>query len=210
MAVETAVYISDLNEAYPAGGEPVAQGDDHIRLIKAVLKASFPGMIGVHKAFPSGTRMPFAQATAPTGWTQDTTDAADNRMLRVVKTGGGGTAGSHSPILNNVVPSHTHNFTTLNENVGHSHSGNTGGQSNDHNHGYSQPSFDFVTDFAVGVSVSRATTGATTGGASADHSHSFTTGDRSTPHNHSGTTDNGSSSTNWTPRYIDLIICAKD
>jgi hypothetical protein len=38
---------------------------------------------------------------------------------------------------------------------------------------------------------------ASLGGFSADHSHS-------------GSTDNGSSQTNWTPQYIDNIICAKN
>lgn len=46
--------------------------------------------------FPAGTKMPFAQAAAPTGWTQDTTDSATNRMLRVVNTAGGGVGGSSS------------------------------------------------------------------------------------------------------------------
>lgn len=44
MAVETATYIGQLNAAFPAGGEPIAQGDDHLRLIKTVLQNSFPGL----------------------------------------------------------------------------------------------------------------------------------------------------------------------
>lgn len=36
-------------------------------------------------AVPSGTRMLFQQSSAPTGWTKDTTDAMDNKALRLVK-----------------------------------------------------------------------------------------------------------------------------
>tara|TARA_R100001163_G_C4986338_1_gene140555 strand:+ start:137 stop:529 length:393 start_codon:yes stop_codon:yes gene_type:complete len=42
MTVETASYISQLNSSYPAVGDPVGEGDDHLRLVKSVLKTSFP------------------------------------------------------------------------------------------------------------------------------------------------------------------------
>ena len=177
--------------------------------------------------FPSGTRLPFAQATAPVGWTQDVSDNADNRMLRVVKTAGAGVGGSHSPILNNVVPAHTHGFTTGNANSDHSHSGNTGTVSQDHTHGIGDPGHShnqlaglvgsggsYYADVSGGYQSSFNTQSATTGiwaaGMSANHYHGFTTGGFSANHQHGGSTDNGSSQTNWTPRYTDLIICTKD
>ena len=43
--------------------------------------------------FPSGTRMLFAQSTAPTGWTKDTSATLNDAALRVV-TGSAGTGGS--------------------------------------------------------------------------------------------------------------------
>lgn len=46
MALETATYINGLNTANPAGPDRLMQGDDHIRLIKAVLKATFPNLTG--------------------------------------------------------------------------------------------------------------------------------------------------------------------
>jgi hypothetical protein len=152
--------------------------------------------------FPVGTRLPFAQASAPTGWTQDTTDAATNRMLRVVNTAGGSIGGSHSPILNNVVPAHTHSITTgaMSANASHSHT------VNDPTHSHS---FTAVLDVAGtrypggGVGNSQAgTTSAASTGISLNASN--------IDHTHWGTTDNGSSSTNWAPRYIDLIICSKN
>ena len=45
MALESAAqFIDDLVEANPAAGDPIAQGDDHIRLLKAVLRRCFPGL----------------------------------------------------------------------------------------------------------------------------------------------------------------------
>lgn len=153
--------------------------------------------------FPPGTRMPFAQASAPTGWTQDTSDKADNRMLRVVKTAGGGVAGTHSPILNNVVPSHTHGFTTGGVSSDHSHyvSGVTDGGTLQEYQGIPGGSYtSLISIFEGGIM------------AASSHAHGFSahTGGASANHTHSGGTDNGSSQTNWQPRYIDLIICIKN
>lgn len=46
MALETATYISGLVAANPLLNDPKAQGDDHIRLLKAVLLATLPGLTG--------------------------------------------------------------------------------------------------------------------------------------------------------------------
>ena len=44
MAVETASYISQLVNTNPVVGDPVGEGDDHLRLIKAVLQTQFPNL----------------------------------------------------------------------------------------------------------------------------------------------------------------------
>lgn len=46
MPLETASFISDLVETNPADFDPVSQGDDHLRLIKSVLKNTFPNING--------------------------------------------------------------------------------------------------------------------------------------------------------------------
>jgi len=46
MTVETATYLGDLNATYPAGSDARSEGDDHIRLLKTVLKATFPYVTG--------------------------------------------------------------------------------------------------------------------------------------------------------------------
>jgi len=47
MALESGTKISQLVQDNPPGTDQVAQGDDHIRLIKGVLKASFPSDVAV-------------------------------------------------------------------------------------------------------------------------------------------------------------------
>ena len=42
MGIETATYISDLQAANPGSSDLRSQGDDHLRLLKAVLQATFP------------------------------------------------------------------------------------------------------------------------------------------------------------------------
>jgi microcystin-dependent protein len=46
LAIETASYVSDLNVSNPPGSDPVGQADDHIRLLKSVLKSTFPNLTG--------------------------------------------------------------------------------------------------------------------------------------------------------------------
>ena len=46
MGLETGTYISDLNSSNPVAGDPVNEGDDHIRLIKSTVKATFPSVSG--------------------------------------------------------------------------------------------------------------------------------------------------------------------
>lgn len=46
MALESAPYINGLVSANPPSGDPVTQADDHLRLIKAALLATFPSITG--------------------------------------------------------------------------------------------------------------------------------------------------------------------
>ena len=52
MSLETGTTIQSLVSTNPVLTDPVGQGDDHVRLIKAVLKASFPGAAGQGFAIP--------------------------------------------------------------------------------------------------------------------------------------------------------------
>ena len=150
---------------------------------------------GTWAQMPAGTVTNFFQASAPTGWTQNT--SYSNHMMRIVSGAGGGSGGTMSPILNNVVPSHTHGFSTggasanhVHYDAGHSHSFNI------YNAGVygSGPGANVA---RWGINSSTDTGYASIGYMSNDHSHS-------------GSTDNGSSQTNWTPQYIDNILCSKN
>ena len=180
----------------PSGSDPIGTNlDDYLRSHAALIKQTSAALM------PVGTRMPFAQPSAPTGWTQAVTDNEDNRMLRVVKTTGGGVAGTSSPILNNVVPSHTHTFTTGTESASHTHGITDPG----HTHRVPQG-----TNIGVGNYASFA--GELTGNniVSTASVTGISLGTESALHTHSGTSESNGSAANWTPRYIDMIICAKN
>ena len=46
MALESATYISELVDTNPVASDPVGQGDDHLKMIKTVLKTQFSGLSG--------------------------------------------------------------------------------------------------------------------------------------------------------------------
>ena len=46
MALETGTVVNDLVITNPPSGDPKSQGDDHIRLLKTVIKNTFPGFTG--------------------------------------------------------------------------------------------------------------------------------------------------------------------
>ena len=148
---------------------------------------------------PSGTRMLFAQAGAPTGWTQDVSDTANNRMMRVVAGAGNGVGGSADPSYMNVVPAHTNGVVTGGETANHKHDdlGHTHS-----NNGYLWFIGGGGTQFVGG-------SGLQLGGVSFGTGYA-NLGTESVCHSHYGSTDNGSSSTNWYPRYINIIICNKN
>ena len=50
MSVESATYINSLNASYPAATDPKSEGDDHLRLIKSAVKATFPSITGAVSA----------------------------------------------------------------------------------------------------------------------------------------------------------------
>lgn len=46
MALESGTYIDSLNSSNPASTDALSAADDHLRLIKSTIKASFPGVTG--------------------------------------------------------------------------------------------------------------------------------------------------------------------
>jgi hypothetical protein len=212
MGLETGSTIASFITSNPTSSDPVNQGDDHLRLIKSVLQAQFPGSGGLGYAtaitateeelnalhgltnyyFASGTRMPFAQASAPTGWTQDLTDNATNRMLRVVNTAGNGIGGSDSPIVNSTtMVAHTHTFT--------------GSALGNHTHTDAGHAHSSATSYN-GFQVNPANAGAVGGGVTGIGYAVISSNSAGTPAGSNSTTTGVS----WSPRYIDMIICSKN
>lgn len=58
MTVETATYVSGLNANYPPGSDTISEGDDHIRLIKDVLKNTLPNADEAINGVHTGTSAP--------------------------------------------------------------------------------------------------------------------------------------------------------
>lgn len=148
MALESGTYINSLVATNPVATDGLAQADDHMRLIKATVLASFPNITGamtathavlngidarvtaLETAFATGTKMLFQQTTAPTGWTKDT--SSNDKALRVVSgtVGSGGSAGFSSAfssitpagsISNTVAGSTASHAISVNEMPAHSH-----------------------------------------------------------------------------------------
>jgi len=151
MGLETATYINTLDSAQPAATDPVGQGDDHIRLIKSVLKATFPNITGPVTATQSQLNAPFpigaivlwygSVETIPSGWalcngqTLTRTDGggsivAPNLVDKFIKgtgtTASVGTTGGAASATTAAAGAATVAFTTSVAGV-HNHAGVTGG-----------------------------------------------------------------------------------
>jgi hypothetical protein len=141
MALEIGNFISDLNAANPNNTDLKSQGDDHLRLLKKTLKASFPAVAGavtkshteLNAAFDS--RVPVggiimwsgAVVNIPSGWLlcnglSGTPNLLDRFVIGAGSTYGVGATGGNKDAI---VANHSHSVTA---------SGTTGGQSANHTH----------------------------------------------------------------------------
>jgi len=78
VSIEAATYIHQLDPANPAATDQLADADNHLRMIKAALKATFPNIsgpvttseIGLRAVVPSGAIMLWSGAinSIPAGW----------------------------------------------------------------------------------------------------------------------------------------------
>jgi len=213
MAIESATYIDDLVATNPLATDPRSEGDDHIRLLKAVLQATFPNiteavnptptelnyLVGVTSgiqtqlnvlnsgkaSIPGGTPMLFYQASAPTYWTKVT--AHNNKALRVVSGTGGGSGGSQpfTTAFNtqSITGSVGYHSLTVAELPPHSHHLKTG----------TSDATGSVWAADGDGPLNALGTDTDTTGSGAGHTHTFT-----------------GNSINLAVQYIDLIICTRD
>ena len=80
MALESGTFIDSLNASNPTSTDIVSQADDHLRLIKSTIKATFPNINAAVTAtpaalnaatsfdMPSGSIIVFAGSSSPTGF----------------------------------------------------------------------------------------------------------------------------------------------
>jgi len=177
------------------------------------------GLTGVDP-FPSGTKLSFFQASAPTGWTQDTSN--NDKVLRVVSGTGGGTGGTHAltspPSLahTHTGPSHTHSVPSH----GHSHSLSAAGHTLSisempaHTHDSGRTSGNKGGWHAGSGTGNGGTQTSTSTGGGGSHSHSMSgsiTNANAMTSGASGTGTSGSTTpTAFAPQYINVIVCSKD
>ena len=57
MSLESATYIDGLVASNPPGDDPRSQGDDHLRLVKSVLKNTFPNASGAINLKPAANTL---------------------------------------------------------------------------------------------------------------------------------------------------------
>ena len=166
--------------------------------------------------FESGTRMAFAQAAAPTGWTVETCATYNNAALRIITAAtsgtGGGTAGTNefntafSTAIDVVVSGIAVSVTgdtgattlTISQIPSHTHTVSTNlvvGQT-DTSRVTSPPTVD---GGAFAATQPTFGTGATGGGGS--HTHSLNS------HHH---VVSAAGSFNLNPKYVNFIVCTKD
>jgi microcystin-dependent protein len=201
MPLETAQFIHQLDAANPLGSDPIAAGDDHLRLIKAAIKATFPNITGPVTATQSTINSPFpvggiimwsgAVNAVPSGWSlcNGANGTPDLRNRFIVGAGSdyavGATGGANEVTLTtNQIPGHTHSISasgTTDSQGFHGHSINDPG----HVHVYGpnemlpnkvnsgQISSDGVNYLGGYANTNSATTGISINGAGA-HTHSVT------------------------------------
>jgi hypothetical protein len=89
MALETATYINGLVSTNPVSSDAPSAGDDHLRLIKATILATFPGVAGA--VTPTHTELNYVdgvtsaiqtQLNALASVTQNTQNAQDTHLTQ--------------------------------------------------------------------------------------------------------------------------------
>lgn len=152
MPLESATFINQLESANPPGTDLIAQADDHIRLIKATLKATFPNLTGAVTLGQDELNAPFsipigiismwfgAENSVPEGWaicngqTVPKSDDSGNMTLPDMRDrvpiGAGGLAGlgiaAGAPAATATTSSSGSHAHTTNAGGAHGHGGSVG------------------------------------------------------------------------------------
>ena len=82
MALESANYIDELVITNPTATDPVSQGDDQLRLIKKVVKQSFPSVDIAVNAIHTSSSTPAVSIAEGLLWI-DTSGGAGNHVAKI-------------------------------------------------------------------------------------------------------------------------------
>lgn len=217
MALETATYINQLVQTNPLGSDPLADADGHLRLIKSVLKTTFPNITGavtatqgqINAPFPAGGIIMWSGSTGsiPAGWllcdgNNSTPDLRDRFIIGAGTTFSVGATGGSTTISVANLPSHTHGAGTLvADSAGaHTHTITDPGHTHSYNVSFQNGGGDYnPSRFSA---ITGATTGSSTTGISVNSSGAHT-------HTISGTSGSAGSGTAYYPPYYALAFIMK-
>jgi len=82
MGLETGDYVNDFVITNPTASDPVSQGDNQIRLVKKLVKQSFPSVDAPVNAIHTGTSAPAVSPSEGLVWI-DTSAGAGNHVIKV-------------------------------------------------------------------------------------------------------------------------------
>jgi len=232
MPLEAGTTIEDLDSSYPLGGDSLNKGDDHLRLIKAILKTQFPGVD------LNGFKIPIIATEDELNFISGVTSnvqtqfgdlgvrvsANEDAIANLIETGtkmvfyqaaapNGWTLSTDTALSNHMMrvvrvnggTKVTGDSPILNDKIPtHKHgiSINTGTESRGHTHTYNTM---YKANSNLGI-VSYS------GAVNENSRQNGTSGGVSQTHTHSisGNTANNSSGSSWEPSYANMIVCTKD
>jgi hypothetical protein len=82
MALESGTYLDDLVATNPTASDNVSQGDNHLRLIKSVLKNSFPSVDAVVNAIHTSSSAPTVSLSEGLVWI-DTSGGSGAHLIKI-------------------------------------------------------------------------------------------------------------------------------
>lgn len=226
MPLESATSIESLDEAWPLSGDPANRGDDHLRLIKNVLKITFPGEGGNGFSEPiTATEEELNFLTGLTGNVQNQFSAMDTRLdnLEAALSAPAGTRlafhQAAAPAGWTQVTDYTSNMLRVVSGVG----GGAGGTADPivaHKH---TTGSHVLTLSQIPSHVHYALNGSTTNIGSGNYTSIYDNYNEFLKRNNSAPTsaqtssvgsneahNHGDTGTSYVPKYVDMIICQKD
>ena len=202
MTVEVGTTISALNSSKPVDGDPVSEGNDHLQLIKGVLKTQFPGVGG--NGFATEILATEAEINNLQGQENNINDEfAVHIALIAAAAGGGFDSGTTMLFRQFVVPVGWSQVDTWDDSLVIINAPSASGGS------HSPTSKSFAHTHVVTTPVQSAhehdTVSVTASGGATAYSPSFgATGE----HGHITTSDSGGIT--YTPKYVNFLLGEKD